>query len=101
MRQAHGVAAAGGPAMRLGAAAQGGHGRDEAACDEALEDAADGGVGGGEAFRPGLSGILCARQVSSLADEPFAEDDGELHLSFEPLARRSFPFLGRVVQDQI
>ena len=49
----------------------------------------------------GLSGILCARQVSSLADEPFAEDDGELHLSFEPLARRSFPFLGRVVQDQI
>ena len=49
----------------------------------------------------GLSGILCARRVSSLADEPFAEDDGELHLSFEPLARRSFPFLGRVVQDQI
>ena len=48
-----------------------------------------------------LSGILCARHVSSLADEPFAEDDGELHLSFEPLARRSFPFLGRVVQDQI
>ncbi|MER9580359.1 hypothetical protein NKI78_33205, partial [Mesorhizobium sp. M0400] len=25
-----------------------------------------------------LSGILCARPVSSLADEPFAEDDGEL-----------------------
>lgn len=28
----------------------------------------------------GLSGILCARPVSSLADEPFAEDDGELGL---------------------
>ena len=49
----------------------------------------------------GLSGILCARPVSSLADEPFAEDDGELRLGLEPLARRSFPFLGRVVQDQI
>ena len=49
----------------------------------------------------GLSGILCARPVSSLADEPFAEDDGELGLGLEPLARRSFPFLGRVVQDQI
>ena len=49
----------------------------------------------------GLSGILCARPVSSLADEPFAEDDGELGLGLEPLARRSFPFLGRVVQHQI
>ena len=49
----------------------------------------------------GLSGILCARPVSSLADEPFAEDDGELGLGLEPLARRSFPFLGRVVEDQI
>ncbi len=26
----------------------------------------------------GLSGILCLRPVLSLADEPFAEDDGEL-----------------------
>ncbi len=29
-------------------------------------------------FRTGLSGILCLRPVLSLADEPFAEDDGEL-----------------------
>ncbi|ESZ18759.1 hypothetical protein X734_32860 [Mesorhizobium sp. L2C084A000] len=49
----------------------------------------------------GLSGILCARPVSSLADEPFAEDDGELGLGLEPFARRSFPILGGVVQDQI
>ena len=45
--------------------------------------------------------FLCARPVSSLADEPLAEDDGELGLGLEPFARRSFPFLGRVVQDQI
>jgi hypothetical protein len=44
----------------------------------------------------GLSGILCARPVSSLADEPFAEDDGELGLGLEPFARRSFPILGGV-----
>lgn len=31
----------------------------------------------------GLSGILCARPISSLADEPFAEDDGELGLGLE------------------
>ncbi|MER9390199.1 hypothetical protein, partial [Mesorhizobium sp. M0435] len=31
-----------------------------------------------EAALAELSGILCARPVSSLADEPFAEDDGEL-----------------------
>lgn len=49
----------------------------------------------------GLSGILCARPVLSLADEPVAEDDGELGLCLKPLARRSFPFLGRVVQHQI
>ncbi|RAZ84739.1 hypothetical protein DPM33_30345 [Mesorhizobium hawassense] len=48
-----------------------------------------------------LSGILCARPVSSLADEPFAEHDGELGFGLEPLARRSFPFLGRVVEHQI
>lgn len=42
----------------------------------------------------GLSGILCARPVSSLADELFAEDDGELGFGLEPLARRSFPILG-------
>lgn len=49
----------------------------------------------------GLSGILCVRPVSSLADEPFAEDDGELGLGLEPFARRAFPFLGGVVQHQI
>ncbi|MER9071163.1 reverse transcriptase domain-containing protein [Mesorhizobium sp. M0902] len=48
-----------------------------------------------------LSGILCARPVSSLADEPLAEDNGELGLGLEPFARRSFPFLSRMVQDQI
>lgn len=49
----------------------------------------------------GQSGILCARPVSSLADEALAEDDGELWLGLEPLARRSFPFLGGVVEHQI
>jgi hypothetical protein len=32
-----------------------------------------------------------------LADEPFAEDDGELGLGLEPFARRPFPFVSRVV----
>lgn len=50
---------------------------------------------------PGLSGILCARPVSSLADEPFTEDDGELCLGLEPFARRSFPFVGRVIEHQV
>lgn len=36
-----------------------------------------------------------------MADEPFAEDGGELCLGLEPLARRPFPFLGSVVQNQI
>jgi len=49
----------------------------------------------------GLSDILCARPVSSLADEPIAEDNGELGPGLEPFARRSFPFLGRVVQHQV
>ena len=36
---------------------------------------------------------FCARGCfSSLADEPFAEDDGEFGLGLEPFARRSFPF---------
>ncbi len=52
-------------------------------------------------FARGLSDILCGRPVSSLADEPLAEDDGELGSGLEPFARRSFPFLGRVVQDQV
>ena len=34
---------------------------------------------------------------SSSIEEPFAEDDGELGLSLNPLARRTFPFLGGVV----
>ena len=40
-------------------------------------------------------------RFSSLADEPFVEDDGELGLGLEPLARRSFPFVSRVVQNQV
>jgi hypothetical protein len=42
------------------------------------------------ALSEGLSGISCARPFSSLADEPFAEDDGELGLGLEPFARRPF-----------
>jgi len=34
-------------------------------------------------------------RFSSLADEPFAEDDGELGLGLEPFARRPFPFVSR------
>ena len=49
----------------------------------------------------GLSDILCARPVSSLADEALAEDDGELGSGLDPLTRRSFPFLGGVVENQI
>ena len=36
-----------------------------------------------------------------MADEPLPEDDGELGLGLEPFARRPFPFVGRVVQNQI
>jgi hypothetical protein len=49
----------------------------------------------------GLSGILCVRPISSLSDEPFAEDDGELGLGLEPLTRRALPLLGRVVENEI
>jgi hypothetical protein len=49
----------------------------------------------------GSSGILCVRLISSLSDEPFAEDDGELGLGLEPLTRRPLPFLGRVVENEI
>ena len=38
---------------------------------------------------------------SASADEPFAEDDGELRLGLHPFARRPFPFLGSVVKNQI
>ena len=65
-------------------------------------------LSGGPQARPfetleplGLSGILCARLISSLSDEPFAEDDGELGLGLEPLTRRPLPFLGRVVENEI
>ena len=34
--------------------------------------------------------------VSSLADEAFAKEDGELCLGLDPRARRPFAFLGRV-----
>ena len=40
-------------------------------------------------------------RFSSLVDEPFAEDDGELGLGLEPFARRPFPFVSRVVQNQV
>jgi len=49
----------------------------------------------------GLSDILCVRPVSSLSHEALAKDDGELGSGLDPLARRSFPFLGRVVENQI
>jgi hypothetical protein len=48
----------------------------------------------------GLSGILRARPVWSLAAEPLTEDDGKLGLGLEPLARRPFPFFDRVFQHQ-
>ena len=50
----------------------------------------------------GLSVILCAGPVfvhSGL--EPLAEEDGELDLGFEPLARRPFPLVGRLIEDQV
>jgi len=40
-------------------------------------------------------------RFSSLVDEPFAEDDGESGLGLEPFARRPFPFVSRVVQNQV
>ena len=50
----------------------------------------------------GLSGIsVCEAGLSVMrADEALVEDDGELGLGLEPFARRPFPLLGRVVQDQ-
>jgi len=49
----------------------------------------------------GLSDVLCLRRYPSLIDEPFAEDEGELGFRLEPFAWRSFPLLGRVVQDEM
>jgi hypothetical protein len=40
-------------------------------------------------------------RFSSLAGEPVAADDGELGLGLEPFARRPFPFVSRVVQNQV
>lgn len=46
--------------------------------------------------------IFCARGLfSSVADEPFAEDDGELGFCLAPLPRGPFPVLGGVVENQI
>ena len=45
---------------------------------------------------------VCARGRSRSAGlEAFAEDDGELGLGFEPLARRPLPILGRPVQHEV
>jgi putative transposase len=45
---------------------------------------------------------FCARgRVSSSDDEPFAEDHGELGFCFGPFARRSFPLLGRMIEDEV
>src|SRR6476660_1782953 len=38
-------------------------------------------------------------RFSSLADEPFAEHDGELGLGLEPFARRPFPVRSRMIQE--
>jgi len=51
--------------------------------------------------RAGLSGILCARPVWSLADEAFAEDDSELCLGLEPLARWPLPVLSGPVENEV
>ena len=71
------------------------------------------GMDRGPAAKIGSASCACARRFgdyqefrargrfSSLADEPFAEDDGELGLGLEPLARRPFPFVSRVVQNQV
>ena len=44
---------------------------------------------------------ICARAVLSDIDEPFAEDDGELCFGLEPFPRRSFPRLGRMIENEI
>jgi hypothetical protein len=46
--------------------------------------------------------IFCARgRFPSLADEPFAEHDGELGSGLEPFAWRTFPVVRRMVENQI
>ena len=44
---------------------------------------------------------ICARAVLSDIDEPFAEDDGELCFGLEPFLRRTFPRLGRMIENEI
>ena len=44
---------------------------------------------------------ICARAVLSDIDEPFAEDDGELCFGLEPFPRRTFPCLGRMIENEI
>ena len=44
---------------------------------------------------------ICARAVLSDIDEPFAEDDGELCFDLEPFPRRTFPRLGRMIENEI
>jgi hypothetical protein len=41
------------------------------------------------------------RDLRKLKQASAAEDDGELGLGLEPLARRPFPFVSRVVQNQV
>jgi Homeodomain-like domain-containing protein len=57
---------------------------------------------GDRAAEAGLSGILCAGPVApSRLNEPFVEHDSELGLSFAPFARRHFPCLRDLAQDEI
>ena len=44
---------------------------------------------------------ICARAVLSDIDEPFAEEDGELCFGLEPFPRRTFPRLGRMIENEI
>jgi len=55
-------------------------------------------------WRPqaGACQIFCARgRFSSCDDEPVAEDDGELGFGLEPFARRSFPLLRGVIENEV
>ena len=54
-----------------------------------------------EAGYEGLSVFLCEAGCPSRVHESLVEHDGELRLRLGPLARRSFPFSGGVVQNQI
>ena len=58
-------------------------------------------IGPSEAETLGLSGVLCGGRFHSADPEPFAEGDGELGPSLDPLPRRSLPVGGRAVQHQV